>query len=155
LPLEPPRSPETGLWEAKERFWANRRPLGNHRSLPLGRIADKSEADTLPSCPLGRISSSFERAQVVLGIERHFAKAHSDRVEDGVGNRGRHFVSKEIGNECLCPGDKGIEILLGEKGPIFKIHEIIYVRGQDAFQLCSFKEPDFVAGQERGNRSLI
>src|SRR5215467_2883376 len=64
-------------------------------------------------------------------------------------------ISQYVGNNFLHPSDKGIEILFSEKHTIFKIHEIIRVRGHNALQLCAFQESYFVGRQKCDNCSVI
>src|SRR5712692_7309960 len=70
--------------------------MAGHASWPIVHIrrfgvTGVSETDPQPSSPQGRSRFSPERAENALGIEGNLAQAHADGVEDGVGNRGRHW----------------------------------------------------------------
>ena len=80
-------------------------------------MAATSETDPRPSNPHVRSWLSPERAEDALGIEWDLAQAHSECVEDRVGNRGRHW-----GRGRFAAADALVDRYLKMLGPLAQPH---------------------------------
>lgn len=77
------------------------------------------------------VDPTKDRACIEMLDAGRWIEVSGIKIANGSVQRG-DYISQYISNDFLDPGNKGIKILFPEKHPIFKIHEIIRVRGYNA-----------------------